>query len=98
MVFDGLEGTDGFAFRPGVSSRVARIQGRTFACHEKVAVVMGRVDRLNVVLTNVETFTEEDFGTYEKVLEAWMEKMEGFYLSGRTPQLNVLTDRMMLDK
>ena len=35
VVFDGLEGTDGFAFRPGSILRVARIQGRTFACHEK---------------------------------------------------------------
>ena len=60
VVFDGLEGTDGFAFRPGVSYVLRVSKAELFACHEKVAVVMGRVDRLNVVLTNVETFTEED--------------------------------------
>ena len=98
VVFDGLEDTDGFAFRPGVSYVLRVSKAELFACHEKVAAVMGRVGRLNVVLTDVETFTEEDFGAYERVLEAWVKEMEGFYLSGRTPQLNVLTDRMMLDK
>lgn len=98
VVFNGMEEMDGFAFRPGISYVVRISKAELFANHEKVAEAMERVNRLNVVLTDAETFTEEDFSDYEKVLEAWVVKTEGLYLSGRTPQLNVLTDRMMLDK
>jgi len=53
-------------------------------------------ERLNIVLTDLESFTEEDFNTYKTVLEAIAVQLEKFYTDGKSPQLNILTDRMML--
>ena len=56
------------------------------------------VSRLNVVLTDVETFTEEDFEKYSSLLEKLSKAIEQMYVDGKSPQLNLLTDRMMLSK
>ena len=56
------------------------------------------VPRLNVVLTDVETFTEEEFEKYSSLLEKLSKAIEQMYVDGKSPQLNLLTDRMMLSK
>ncbi len=60
--------------------------------------VLGRVVRLNVVITDEEIFKDEDFETYKKILAVLSEEIEMLYVAGRSPQLNILTDRMQLDK
>ena len=56
------------------------------------------VPRLNIVLTDIETFTEEDFTAYKEVLGRLSQKVEQMYVEGKAPQLNLLTDRMMLSQ
>ena len=56
------------------------------------------VPRLNIVLTDIETFTEEDFAAYKEVLRRLSQKVEQMYVEGKAPQLNLLTDRMMLSQ
>lgn len=58
--------------------------------------VLSSVPRLNVVITDVETFSDEDFDKYKQILRSLSENIEKLYVSGKTPQLNILTDRMML--
>ncbi|MBQ6203834.1 MAG: CXXX repeat peptide maturase [Prevotella sp.] len=58
--------------------------------------VLPKVSRLNVVITDIDTFKEEDFGRYKQILETLSGCLEKLYADGRTPQLNILTDRMML--
>ena len=53
--------------------------------------------RLNVVITDIENFTEEDFKKYKEVLVYFSDVLETCYVEGKSPQLNLLTDRMMLD-
>ena len=69
-----------------------------FALTDAVAKMLKGVPRLNVVLTDVETFTDEDFGAYKKVLVVLSSEVEKFYVDGKSPQLNLLTDRMMLSQ
>ncbi len=52
--------------------------------------------RINLVLTDVESFTEEDFVRYKNVLSVISDELERLYVEGHNPQLNLLTDRMML--
>lgn len=59
---------------------------------------LSKVLRLNVVITDVETFTEQDFETYKQVLHALSEHTERLYVEGKSPQLNLLTDRMLLER
>lgn len=67
-----------------------------FARYRELEEVLKKCQRLNVVITDVETFTEEDFNTYKEVLTGLAEALKTLYVGGKTPQLNLLTDRMML--
>ena len=58
--------------------------------------VLSRIGRLNVVITDVETFTDADFETYKQIITTLSAEVERLYLEGKSPQLNLLTDRMML--
>jgi CXXX repeat peptide maturase len=58
--------------------------------------VLSKVSRLNIVITDVEEFTDKDFDKYKQVLHTLAEHIEKLYVDGKSPQLNLLTDRMML--
>lgn len=68
-----------------------------FSRYKQLKEVLPHVAHLNVVLTDVETLTEADFTAYRTVLEALGDELEALYAAGQSPQLNLLTDRMMLD-
>ncbi|MBO4599213.1 MAG: CXXX repeat peptide maturase, partial [Bacteroidales bacterium] len=61
-----------------------------------IANLIKHVQRLNVVITDMETFTDEDLKRYNTLLDQWAAVLKDEYFKGRTPQLNLLTDRMML--
>jgi len=65
---------------------------------DNVCGLLDKTPRLNIVLTDIETFTEEDFIAYKEVLGKLSKKIEQMYVAGKDPQLNLLTDRMMLSK
>ena len=67
-----------------------------FERYGELKPVLSRTPRLNVVITDVETFTDEDFGKYKAVLSELSAAVEQLYADGKSPQLNLLTDRMML--
>lgn len=68
-----------------------------FESEKTLTDLMCKVQRLNVVITDVETFTKEDLQHYGTLLEHLANVLKEEYLKGNTPQLNLLTDRMMLD-
>lgn len=69
-----------------------------FAHKREIAVAIGKISRMNIVLTDVETFIDDDFTQYKSLLEKLSDSLEQLYVRGETPQLNLLTDRMMLSK
>ena len=60
--------------------------------------ILSSIARLNIVITDVDMFTEQDFENYKKMLASLSEEIEKLYIKGKLPQLNLLTDRMILDK
>lgn len=60
--------------------------------------VLSKVSRLNVVLTDIETFGEQDFKKYEEILTSLSSIVEQMFVDGKSPQLNLLTDRMVLSE
>ena len=69
-----------------------------FCSEADIIKALENVPRLNVVLTDIETFTGEDFAAY-KLLQGRLSKaIEQMYVEGKAPQLNLLTDRMMLSQ
>ncbi len=84
----------GFSAEKAYVLRTAKAE--LFAKYEQLASILPKVGRLNVVITDVDTLKEEDFDTYKRVLKVLSDSIGKLYLDGQSPQLNLLTDRMML--
>lgn len=69
-----------------------------FVSGDVVSGMLTKVSRLNIVITDLETFTDGDLKRYGELLDRWAAVLKEEYLKGRAPQLNLLTDRMMLTK
>lgn len=67
-----------------------------FSREDDIIELICKVPRLNIVMTDIDTFTDDDFCAYKTMLESLSKKIEGLYADGKSPQLNLLTDRMML--
>lgn len=52
--------------------------------------------KIDLMITDAETFTKEDFIRYKSILLSLSKATEQMYIEWQAPQLNVLTDRMML--
>lgn len=65
---------------------------------EAIGKILPKMQRLNIVVTDIETITDEELKNYAGVLEGLASVLKDEYLAGRMPQLNLLTDRMMLDR
>ncbi len=99
VVFDDVETLAGFSEFSKEAAYVLRISKQSlFANVGSILPVLHKVERLNIVITDVETFTDEDFDAYKSTLNTLAKEVENVYVAGNTVQLNVLTDRMMLDK
>lgn len=59
--------------------------------------IIGKVKRLNIVITNMESFGKDDYEKYKDVLTDWSRQLARLYAIGERPQINILTDRIMLD-
>ena len=53
--------------------------------------------RLNVVLTDIENLSDKDFKTYKIFLNSLSDDLQKLYSHGQSPQLNILTDRLVLN-
>lgn len=63
-----------------------------------ISELVRQIQRLNVVITDIETFTDNELVRYNALLDEMAVTLKEEYLKGRAPQLNILTDRMMIDK
>ncbi|GHV48564.1 hypothetical protein FACS1894181_04640 [Bacteroidia bacterium] len=55
------------------------------------------ISRLNIVVTDTDTFNDGDFDTYGQWLESLCSIINAKYSKGIVPQINLLTDRILLD-
>ena len=60
--------------------------------------IFQNVDKLNIVIRNIDPIQSWDLERYKKKLEELSELIEQAYVEGFSPQWNVLTDRMLLSK
>ena len=101
VVMDGINqipGANDNDFKQGVSYVLRLSKHELFEEIANVCALLNKVERLHVVITDVENFTDADFERYSEVLRMLSEEVEKLYVAGKVVQLNLLTDRMMLDK
>ena len=65
---------------------------------DEIAKLFASGIRINLCITDVEQFTDEQIEVYKNLLEEWNGALLNLYKQGQSPQFNLLTDRMVLDK
>lgn len=96
LVIDGWIGIKDYDFHADKVYVLRTSKTDFFDNCQTVKELLEKVSRLNVVFTDAETFGDADMEHYGRVLESLARELERLYVSGRSPQLNLLTDRMML--
>ncbi len=97
VVMHGWAAFEKMRFNGDASYVLRTTKADLFDRYQLLEGLLGKVTRLNVVITDVESFTEDDFEKYKSVLSSLSATIERLHTEGKTPQLNLLTDRMMLD-
>ena len=98
VVFNNLDEIDGRTLKEDVYYILRIDKKALFDQYEKVSLLLGNVRRLNIVITDVESFNKDDFDKYENVLKHLNEIIKESYSQGKVPQCNILTYRIMLTK
>ena len=98
VIFHDWIGLDYFTFEVDKAYVLRTTKVDLFDRNLSLKNILAKVARLNVVITDVDSFSEVDFELYKKVLQCLSEHIEKMYVEGKSPQLNLLTDRMMLEK
>jgi CXXX repeat peptide maturase len=96
IVYHDWTGLSFGKFEAGKSYVLRTSKADLFERYLFIKDVLPKVSRLNVVITDIDSFKEEDFERYKQILETLSECLEKLYADRQTPQLNILTDRMML--
>jgi CXXX repeat peptide maturase len=65
---------------------------------DEIAKLFASGARINLCITDVEKFTDEQIEAYKQVLNEWSATLLNLYKQGQSPQFNLLTDRLMLEK
>lgn len=96
VVFNNWKDAVGSSFDESATYVLRICKEDLFAQKEVIETIISKVARLNIVLTDVETFTENDSSKYKSILGSFGEEIEKLYKAGLSPQLNVITDRIAL--
>lgn len=88
VLFESLDKTKTYVLRVDKNDFFSNI--------ERIADIINRVARLNIVITDIDSFKDYDFDSYKVSLEFLSQKMENKYVNHVFPQVNLLTDRILL--
>ena len=98
VVFDGWNDLDTFKCQSGKSYVVRTDKADLFDNADVIKSLFPKLDRLVVVITDIDKFQESDFQKYEALLNAMIPIIKEEYGKGHSLHFNLLTDRMFLDK
>lgn len=98
IVFRDWTGLDYYHYIEGQSYILRTSKADFFDRHLSLKNVLGKASRLNIVFADIETFTKDDFDKYQKILKTLSKIVEDLFIQGKSPQLNLLTDRMLLSE
>lgn len=97
-VFNRWDSLEGYPYAPETAYILRTGKEEFFQQYPQIAGILERVARLNVIITDIETFGEEDFPRYVATLRILSSSVLTLFLQGKRPQLNLLTDRLMLEE
>lgn len=96
LIFNGLSNLK--SAKSGVPYVVRCGKDEFFVNYEKLISLLDVTPHLSVVFKDLVKFNENDFALYKTVLSKLSNHIEKLYVDGKSPQFNLLTDRVYLDK
>lgn len=98
LVIDGIAAFSEVSFDETKAYVLRTDRKELFSDYPVIGDILERVARLNVVITDVCKFDDADFERYKSLLSELVAKVENLAVEGKFPQLNLLTDRMLLSQ
>ena len=100
IVFDEFKNLSNYKFLENKEKVfVIRTSKATFfESYEDVISILDKVTRLNIVFTDIVDFTENDIEIYKKILNDLKDAIIESCENSKFPQINIITDRILLDK
>ena len=95
MVVDGFLEFNNIEILKDVSYVLRTSKKDFFEHYKEIIRRIIELSRLNIVLTDIEDFTDDDFNLYKQILDEFACCVKDIILSGETIQLNILTDRLV---
>lgn len=97
VVFDSLASINFFPFKKE-QAYVFRLPLSALIESARILYpILPKVDRVNIVLTDVLSFRKDDKSLYSECLKSLSDKIVNEYKSGHSIQVNLLTDRILLE-
>lgn len=98
VVFKSLDGMCSFSFKHE-QAYVIRTGFNDFLNNHGVLLdIFPKIDRLSIVFTDIASFSESNEAAYKDCLDSWSAKIVEEYAAHHPIQINILTDRLLLDK
>jgi CXXX repeat peptide maturase len=97
VVFDTWAAINYFTFTQSQAYVIRTSFADLFTNGALLNTILQRVSRLNIVITDVQNFTSDKEQWYSQFLDNLNEKIYQEYKNNHGVQVNILTDRMMLD-
>lgn len=98
IIFNNWKDLESYTINENGIYVIRTSKSELFENHLALNKILPIAKRINVVITDTDSFGENDFERYKEILSSLSKEIEKLYVEGKTPQLNLLTDRMMLDK
>ena len=98
MVVEDWKDFSDLSFQKETSYVLRTSKNDLFSQYFLLENILGKVSHLSIVLTDIETFNNSDFDSYKETLKDISGIVETYYKKGVFPQINLLTDRMMLQQ
>jgi len=98
IVFEGWESLDSYSFKCGKRYIIRTSKDEFFNQSHLLHYILSKASSLVVIIKDIEEFNERDFFLYKEVLESLVPYVVDEIRKGRNIHLNLLTDRISLDK
>lgn len=96
VVVDGFDFGKAMGLHKPTTVRIAKHE--FFVHYLELIPLLMEVPNVNLVFTDVQNFTKDDLDQYDKVISLLADELSKMYVSDLQPRINLITDRLSLNK
>lgn len=96
IVLDGLDKGESFKVQEGQTYILRISKSELLDNGNRFVLLLNRLNHINVVITDIDQFSDADFELYKSLLSICKEEIKNLWLRGHNVQCNLITDRLLL--